>query len=1110
ADVAYTLQVGRKVFKHRKMLVCSTIEGAIEALSDPDSGKIKTFLAREDMQAAVFLFPGQGAQYVNMGLDLYRAEPVFREEMDRCFEILKSLTGYDIKEILYPGKSPLERGGAENINQTEFTQPLVFIIEYALAKLLMKWGIIPTAMMGHSIGEYAAACIAGVFSLEDALKLVVLRGRLMQKMPPGAMLSVSLSEEQLKPLIELKSNEKVSLAAVNSSGHCVVSGPHAAVDAYGRQLKEKGYNCRPLHTSHAFHSEVMDPVISEFESEVSKITLNEPQIPYISNLTGRWPAPGEVSSARYWAQQLRRTVRFGDGLNELFKMDNTLFLEVGPGNTLTTFVKHHAAARENGEKSDLRAINLLRHSREDVPDDYYLLSKIGEMWFYGKHIDWSGFYTEEKRYLVALPTYPFERRRYPIEINFSKAGQGISFNASPADRFDEPEREQAGSPGFLHQRPELSTRYTAPGDETEQRLAGIFGELFGIETVGIHDDFFELGGDSLKAVGLEARIRKESGVEIPLTEIFKNPTIKALGEYIKSAAQTWHVSIEKTEKKEYYPLSSTQHRFYILQQMERESTTYNMPSIMLLEGNLDKERFEKTFIKLIKRHDSLRLSFEIIGTEPVQRVQNDIEFKVRYHDAEAMDKREHEAIVTRFIRPFRLEHAPLFRVGLIKTGEEKYVLIVDIHHIISDGTSVSLLIKEFMAFYGGEELPGLPTRYIDFAQWQYDRLHSGALQEQETFWLKQFEGELPVLNMPTDYPRPSIQSFEGDTIAFKLEKEPAQRLNELAKSRGATLYMVLLAVYNTLLSKYTGQKDIIIGSTTAGRHNADLENVIGLLIETLAMRNCLTEEQSFGSFLDAVKENTLKVYENQSYPFRELMKRVANESDRSHNPLFDAMLMVQNRERVELEIENLKLAPKPTATGRVAKVDLTITAAENAGGIIFNLEYCTKLFKKETMERFSRHFLNIIDDVTGNPEILPADIDMLSIEEKKQLLNQFNGAKVSFSPSFTIHQLIEEQAEKTPGHIAVTGAMSLSYKELNEKSNRLARVLMEKGIQPDDIVGIKIEPSVEMMVGILGILKSGGAYMPIEPDYPEERINYMVKDSGAKILLTARDVGNVS
>ncbi len=422
ADVAFTLQKGRKGFKVRKMAVVSDVEEAVQAFSplaedaDPDSLQARTGKAKDKLHP-VFMFSGQGAQYVDMARGLYDNEPRFREEMDRCFDLFKPLMKEDLKSIIYPAAKDGQDGAVDEklkeartaaINNTAVTQPALFALEYSLAKLLESWGVKPHAMIGHSIGEYAAACLSGVFSLEDAVKIVATRGRLMQQMPGGAMMSVTLPEAELKPLVETVPG--LSMAAVNGPTLCVVSGPHDAVDAFEAKLTEKEITFRRLHTSHAFHSDMMEPMLREFEAAFQGVVFGEPQIPYVSNLTGGWITVEEAQSPSYWSAHLRRAVRFNDGLKVLVEDKDSLFVEVGPGRGLATFVKKHGPSA-----SGFITINLVKHPKEETADDRYFLDQVGRLWLYGQAIDWDGFYGSEIRRRLPLPTYPFDRQHFAVK-----------------------------------------------------------------------------------------------------------------------------------------------------------------------------------------------------------------------------------------------------------------------------------------------------------------------------------------------------------------------------------------------------------------------------------------------------------------------------------------------------------------------------------------------------------------------------------------------------------------------------------------------------------------------------------------------------------------------
>ncbi|MBH8554253.1 SDR family NAD(P)-dependent oxidoreductase [Nostocaceae cyanobacterium CENA357] len=397
ADVAYTLQIGRRRFPHRRTLVCQNLDDAVQTLKS-DQQRLLTSYQEIGDRSVTFMFPGQGAQYTNMGQELYENEPIFKQQVDDCCEILKPHLELDLREILYPSSTQAQ------LQQTALTQPALFVIEYALAKLWMAWGIQPQAMIGNSIGEYVAATLAGVFSLAEALVLVATRGKLMQQLEPGAMLSVSLSAQEVEPWL----SAELSLAASNAPSLCVVSGSITAVAALENRLTAQGVDCRRLHTSHAFHSQMMDEIVAPLTQQIQKIKLNSPQIPFISNVTGTWITATEATDPHYWAKHLRQTVRFSEGMTELLQQPERVLLEVGPGRTLSTLVKRHQAPQAV-------VLTSLRHPQEQLADIEFILNTVSRLWLAGVQIDWTGFYKDEQRQRIPLPTYPFERQRYWIE-----------------------------------------------------------------------------------------------------------------------------------------------------------------------------------------------------------------------------------------------------------------------------------------------------------------------------------------------------------------------------------------------------------------------------------------------------------------------------------------------------------------------------------------------------------------------------------------------------------------------------------------------------------------------------------------------------------------------
>ena len=595
----------------------------------------------------------------------------------------------------------------------------------------------------------------------------------------------------------------------------------------------------------------------------------------------------------------------------------------------------------------------------------------------------------------------------------------------------------------------------------------------------------------------------------------KNEIIELLSGINKS------IAITPVEKKEYYHISSAQKRLYIIQQMDMGNTAYNMPQVIPFEERIEQDKVEDIFTKLIARHESLQTSFIIVNDEPVQKINEKVVLKIDcfQNQDEPLTTGIADEIKRNFIRPFDLSEAPLLRVGVIKTGEGKYTFLLDMHHIVNDGTSQTILIKEFMALYKEEELPPLRLQYKDYSDWQNSKKQRLVIKEQEKYWWGIFSDEVPALNLPTDYPRPVMQSFEGSMVNFLLTVKESRVLREIAAQTGATLYMCILSVFAILLARLSGQEDIVVGTPIAARRHVDLEKVIGLFVNTLAMRISPHGEMSYKDFLLELKAHTLEAYENQEYPFDELVDKISLNRDTGRNPIFDVMFDLLNIEEYNDDIPDSAEMEQYQNNHQegTSKFDLTLNAVDIGERFLINIEYCTRLFKPETINRFISYFKRLWYSLQEWPNIKLFEMEMIPREEMQRILYEFNTTYSDYPKDKTVHQLFEEKVEQAQDNIALIGENSksrkdqiwnpknqvqLSYGLLNEESNRLAYTLMEKGVGPDSAVGIMVERSVEMIIGIVGILKSGGAYLPIDPEYPEERIQYMLKDSNAGILLT--------
>lgn len=645
----------------------------------------------------------------------------------------------------------------------------------------------------------------------------------------------------------------------------------------------------------------------------------------------------------------------------------------------------------------------------------------------------------------------------------------------------------------------IESEYSPPETDTEKALTDICCQILRLEKVSVTESFFRMGGDSLYAIALITQIHKKFDIEMPVSEVFHLETIRKMSAYLSGAEKNTYEAIPKLEDRKSYEMSFSQKRLYVLNQLEDKDISYNLPGVMRISGSVDWNKLEKAFHLLILRHESLRTSFILDDGQPVQLIHKKVDFCIGKLTA---PDSEFEEVIHCFIRPFDLRLAPLLRVAVLTLDSQNQFLLFDMHHIISDGSSINVLIRDLSSLYSSQDLPEMKTQYKDFAAWQSTMLSKKSMENSARYWLEQFSGEIPILNMPTDFPRPARKSYRGSKAVFMVNSQITAGLKKLSEDTGATVYMVMLSAYNILLSKYASQEDITVGIPVEGRLTADVNDLIGMFVNTVAIRSFPDARKSYTAFLQEVKSSLLLAYENQEYPFEELVDKLNVKRDMGRNPLFDTVFILQNMDISQISLGDATLTPYPFDS-QTAKFDITLEAFLKGDTIELSAEYCTDLFEKSTIDRLLQHYTNILNSIVLNASQRIADIGMLADAEKQQLLVDFNRTESSFPQEKLIHQLFEEQVVRVPDRIALTfGSESLTYFELNVRANQLAAVLRQKGIGPDVIVGMCVPRSLDMIIGILGILKAGGAYLPMDPDYPVERNLYIMTDSNAALLLT--------
>ncbi|MGG4442796.1 non-ribosomal peptide synthetase [Brevibacillus fortis] len=637
-----------------------------------------------------------------------------------------------------------------------------------------------------------------------------------------------------------------------------------------------------------------------------------------------------------------------------------------------------------------------------------------------------------------------------------------------------------------------------PRNALEQKLHEVWQDVLQIQSISIEDNFFDIGGHSLRAATLVTKLHKELHINLSLREVFQTQTIEQMAQVIRGKEKVVYTAIPVIEDRESYPLSSAQKRMYILNHLEDGKLIYNMPGMLLIEGLLCRFRLETAFRDLISRHETLRTGFEMVEGEPSQRIYREVDFALDFHIA---CEEEATKLFRTFIRPFDLKKAPLLRVGLIQITSERHLLFIDMHHIIADGVSISILLRDLVHLYNGTKLPDLRIQYKDYAVWQQSNLQD-IMKRQEAYWLDVLSGDLPNLELPLDYSRPSIQTYNGQTFRFVIEAQTREGIRHLSEDTGTTLFMVLLAVYTLMLHKYTGQEDIIVGTPIAGRSHEDLYPLMGMFVNTLAIRSYPRGDQSFLSFLEEVRQTTLGAFEHQDYPFDQLVDRLQIQRDVSRNPVFNTLFTLHNEINLDVQMDGLLLKRYPSDYS-ISKFDLSFDVTECENGLECSFEYATALFDPDTIERMAKHYSQLIRSIVEDPSTKLAHIRMITPAEETKILHEFSSPEyANYSREKTINILFEEQVVRTPEQIAVWfEGERITYKELNEKANRLARTLRAQCVQPDQLVGILAERSLEMIIGILAVLKSGGAFVPIDPGYPAERIEFMLEDSQVEVLL---------
>ncbi|HEX5887025.1 MAG TPA: amino acid adenylation domain-containing protein [Pyrinomonadaceae bacterium] len=655
--------------------------------------------------------------------------------------------------------------------------------------------------------------------------------------------------------------------------------------------------------------------------------------------------------------------------------------------------------------------------------------------------------------------------------------------------------------------------YAAPRTPVEELLAGIWTDVLKIERVSLNDNFFELGGHSLLVTRLVSRAEAHFGVELPLKLFFESATLSEQAAQVEATLGSEHglhaPPIVRMPRNRNLPLSFSQQRLWFIYQLEPSTSAYNIPTAVRLSGSLDITSLRRTLNEVVRRHEILRTHYGMAGGQPAQFVGPPPDLKLDLMDLTGLAESERESRMLELAaeearRPFDLSVGPLIRAGLVRLGPDEHVLLLTVHHIVSDGWSQGVLVREvgtlYKAFSEGKESPlqELPIQYADFAHWQRNWLAGEVLDKHLAYWRQQLAGDLPALDLPTDRPRPEVQSYRGSTFTVTLPSSLSESLSVVCRREGVTLFMLLLAAFKSLLSRYTGRHEIVIGAPIANRNRIEIENLIGFFVNTLVLRTDLSGDPQFTELLARVRKVTLEAYAHQDMPFELLVEELQPERSLSRNPLFQVMFQLENTPKEELPMSGLTLSPV-AVEGVASQFDLSVDVVESDRGLAVTAEYSTDLFEAETIRRLLKRWEILLESIAKAPE---QRLSELSLMDESERLHVEHDRTVT-APSNFVSELFEAQVLRSPEAFAlVSDNDSITFAELNRRANQLAHHLRTAGVGPEVPVAVMLERSIEMVVALLGVLKAGGAYVPLDPDYPQERLAFMLSDVGASLILT--------
>ncbi|HEX2959000.1 MAG TPA: amino acid adenylation domain-containing protein [Chitinispirillaceae bacterium] len=1099
SDLSFTLACGRSHMKHRSFAVVSK-----------DNNQNRLFglgkIVSGEKHTVAFMFPGQGAQYPGMGKQLYDREFIYKTSVDLCAEILRPFFERDIREVIFPEETDLETS-AMALQDTRWTQPALFITGYSLARLMMTWGIQPAAMIGHSIGELVCACLSGVLSVEDALKLVAHRGSLMKSMQPGTMLSVRLPVAEC----EKYTSDIVSIAAINSPSLCVLAGPNEKIDVIEKELTTSFPGvCKKLHTSHAFHSPMMDPVIPQFLEIVKKVTLHKPLIPFVSSVTGTWITDDMAIDPAYWASHVRKTVRFADGISCLLQDPQIVFLETGPRATSATLARQQIKNANNQI-----ALSVLSATANPLNDYESVLSAIGHLWQLGLNVDWNAYFATEKRLRIAAPSYSFEKKRYWVEAATRTENTEVT---------TEMNNNVNASIDIEMEKPIVKVQNDI-GSTLRSILTDVSG--YNLENYSDETTFFEMGMDSLFLSQVAFKLEELFGVSLSFGQLTeKYPTISALINFIESqgnnnlkSIQPDITSITEPQLLKTYPLTDAQKEILMSIQLggKEASCAFNESVIINLSGGLNLTALENAIKAVECKHDSLRsrintgdYTFTIDGTSSLsmQRIG------LSGYDREAQDRAINDILDQCARTPFDFKKDQLISIKLLEKSPTEHLLLITVHHIICDGWSIDVLLEDISSFYSDYALDKPVSikpvcQFSDYALMQQEEIRKEEFSRVRRYWMEKFSDLPKALSLPTDKVRPAIRSFTASRADYTISKELVAGLKEAAQKNGISFFGALLSAFETFCYRLTNQKEIVIGVPLAGQMIAKKPELIGHCVHYMPIRCHMDTTMPFAECAEHIKKTLSDASNQQPYTYGMLLDDLPFPREAGQMPLvtvsFNAISMLSDSQfnfaGINATYENV---PR-----HYENFELFVNAVSNLRNneLILKCQYSTALFTEDMVIRRCAEFETFLKGVIKSWHKPIGLLPVLCDRDHNRLIGPTLKTDQHVK---SIYSLFYDQVIRNPDKTAIISEdEQISYTSLLKKVNNVASAMYQKGIRKGDRIGISMPRCPDMVVALMAALASSVTYIPIDPKFPVARRKYMIKDSEISVVITVSELDSL-